>query len=287
MKDAGLIAELEGKSPNIRLMPAKKSLTSVVERLAARKSAEHRTNVRNKIQTESNSSNTDMVLMEPINQTVKYVFVLFLLYVLCFSSLIHRFMFKTSLIFRAHFQSYSTGFKYKEIQTLNNPVSLTVGEDGKEVKEEKDGDSDESKENMEEEFDPNAPVDDNGNQVKYPCPECKKGFSKLGNVYKHLSNLHGKTKNDYSNLRKIIADGAYIVDKENGLEKPAAKKALQNLAMAIGLVNKAGVGMQKVNKAETGRGEKRPEDSTLAELQAPRRGRPPKTRNPDVPSVKR
>ena len=191
---------------------------------------------------------------------------------------------KNILIFiRAQFQSYSTGFKYKEIQSLNNPVSVTVGKDGKEVKEEKDGDSDESKENMEEEFDPNAPVDDNGNQVKYPCPECKKGFSKLGNVYKHLSNLHGKTKNDYSNLRKIIADGAYVVDKENGLEKPATKTALQNLAMAIGLVNKAGVGMQKVNKVET----KRPEDNTLAELQAPRRGRPPKTRNPDVPSVKR
>ena len=196
-------------------------------------------------------------------------------------------MIKPLLIFRAQFQSYSTGFKYKEIQTLNNPVSVTVGEDGKEVKEEKDEDSDESKENMEEEYDPNAPVDDNGNQVKYPCPECKKGFTKLGNVYKHLSNLHGKTKNDYSNLRKIIADGAYVVDKENGLEKPPAKTALHNLAMAIGLVNKAGVGMQKVNKVETGRQEKRPEDSTLAELQAPRRGRPPKTRNPDIPTVKR
>ena len=196
-------------------------------------------------------------------------------------------MFKTLLIFRAQFQSYSTGFKYKEIQSLNNPVSVTVGEDGKEVKEEKDEDSDESKENMDEDYDLNAPVDDNGNQVKYPCPECKKGFTKLGNVYKHLSNLHGKTKNDYSNLRKIIADGAYVVDKENGLEKPPAKAALHNLAMAIGLVNKAGVGMQKVNKVETGRQDKRPEDSTLAELQAPRRGRPPKTRNPDIPPVKR
>jgi len=257
LKDAGLISELEGMSPNTRLMPAKKSLTSVVERLAARKSAEHRNNVRDKIVTENCSSSTDMVLMEPIDQTVK-----------------------------AQFQSYSTGFKYKEIQTLNNPVSVTVGEDGKEVKEEKDEDSDESKENMDEEYDPNAPVDDNGNQVKYPCPECKKGFTKLGNVYKHLSNLHGKTKNDYSNLRKIIADGAYVVDKENGLEKPPAKTALHNLAMAIGLVNKAGVGMQKVNKVETGRQEKRPEDSTLAELQAPRRGRPPKTRNPDIPTVK-
>ena len=79
----------------------------------------------------------------------------------------------------------------------------------------------------------------------------------------------------------MIQDGAYVVDKENGLEKPA-KTALQNLAMAIGLVNKAGVGMQKVNKVESGRGDKRVENSTLAELQAPRRGRPPKQRNPDT-----
>ena len=70
LKDAGLISELEGRSPNNRLLP-KKSLTSVVERLAARKSAEHRNNVRNKIDTEANSSSTDMVLMEPIDQTVK------------------------------------------------------------------------------------------------------------------------------------------------------------------------------------------------------------------------
>ena len=52
-------------------MPAKKSLTSVVERLAARKSSEHRNNVRNKISTENCSSSTDIVLMEPIDQTVK------------------------------------------------------------------------------------------------------------------------------------------------------------------------------------------------------------------------
>ena len=165
-------------------------------------------------------------------------------------------------------------------------MSVVVGEDGKEVatsEEERSkspAHSDESKENHEE-YDPNVPVDDNGNQIKYPCPECKKGFSKLGNVYKHLSNLHGKTKNDYNNLRKVIQDGAYVVDKENGLEKPA-KTALQNLAVAIGLVNKAGVGMQKVNKVESGRGDKRVENSTLAELQAPRRGRPPKQRNPDA-----
>ena len=78
LKDAGLVSELEGRSPNKRLMPAKKSLTSVVERLAARKSAEHRNNVREKIVTENCSSSTGMVLMEPIDQTVKYVLLCFI-----------------------------------------------------------------------------------------------------------------------------------------------------------------------------------------------------------------
>ena len=78
LKDAGLISELDGRSPNTRLMPAKKSLNSVVERLAARKSAEHRNNVRNRIVTENCSSSTDMVLMEPIDQTVKYVLLCFI-----------------------------------------------------------------------------------------------------------------------------------------------------------------------------------------------------------------
>lgn len=64
--------------------------------------------------------------------------------------------------------------------------------------------SEESKENIEEEFDQNVPVDDNGNTVKYPCPECKKGFSKLGNVYKHLHNVHGRTKDEYTKLRQEI-----------------------------------------------------------------------------------
>ena len=68
-------------------------------------------------------------------------------------------------------------------------MSVEVGDNGKEMsgrdvdREKSPASSDESKENMDEDFDPNAPVDDNGNTVKYPCPECKKGFSKVGNVY--------------------------------------------------------------------------------------------------------
>ena len=169
---------------------------------------------------------------------------------------------------------------------------MEVGDNGKEMsgrdvdREKSPASSDESKENMDEDFDPNAPVDDNGNTVKYPCPECKKGFSKVGNVYKHLSNHHGMGRDEYTRLRKEIQDNAYVVDKADGIEKPQkAAQALQNLAMAIGLVNKQGVGLQKINKPIEKTAERKQEDNTLAELQAPRRGRPPKTKNPDPEPV--
>ena len=193
---------------------------------------------------------------------------------------------------RAQFQTYSTGFKYKEIQALNSPVSVVVGEDGKEVatceedRSKSPAHSDESKENHEE-YDPNVPVDDNGNQIKYPCPECKKGFTQLGNTYKHMRDVHGMKKDEYTKLRKEIQDNAYVVDKADGLEKPQ-KAALQNIAMAIGLVNKQGVGMQKINKPAEKPGDKRSADTALSELQAPRpRGRPPKNRSPEVTETKK
>ena len=106
-------------------------------------------------------------------------------------------------------------------------------------------------------------MDDNGNTVRYPCPECKKGFSKIGNVYKHLSNTHGKRKDEYTKLRQEIQDSAYVVGKTEQEGKPQ-KNHLHNIAVAIGLVNKNGVGMQKINKEDKPMDQPRP------------RGRPPK-----------
>jgi len=206
LKDAGIISTIEDKPSVNRLLPPKKaSLSSVVDKLAAKRAAEYLDNANDKVDIEDKNAQTDAVYMEPMSHSIK-----------------------------AQFQSYSTGFKYREIQALNNAVSLVVGPDGKEITaKEQDRtksptNSEESKENMDDDYDPNAPVDDNGNTVKYPCPECKKGFSKVGNVYKHLSNHHGKTKAEYTNLRQIIQDSAYIVDKADGVERPQ-KAALQIL----------------------------------------------------------
>ena len=138
-----------------------------------------------------------------------------------------------------------------------------MGPDGKEIQPDRSKsptNSEESKEN-DEDF---ATVDDNGNNMKYPCPECKKGFSKIGNVYKHLSNTHGKRKEEYTKLRQEIQDSAYVVGKTEAEGKPQ-KNHLHNIALAIGLVNKNGVGMQKINKTQE-----------KEENQPRPRGRPPK-----------
>jgi len=267
LKDAGLISEIEEKPLLNKLLPNRKpSLSSVVAKLSARSAAEQLNKLsEEKNEVENDNTRVDAVLVEPISQTVK-----------------------------ARFQSYSAGYRYKDLQALESAVSVVLDQEGKEVKgatTNKDDvrtksptNSEESKENIEEEFDQNVPVDDNGNTVKYPCPECKKGFSKLGNVYKHLHNVHGRTKDEYTKLRQEIQDNAYVVDKADGMEKPQ-KAALQNLALAIGLVNKQGVGMQKFNKPTEKPGDRKQDDIALSELQAPRRGRPPKSRNSEPENV--
>merc|ERR1719481_1287357 len=108
--------------------------------------------------------------------------------------------------------------------------------------------SDGSKENVEE---------DNNNlglMMRYPCPICKQAFHKMKTVYKHLSVHHNKTKEQYLKLAKTIRNNAYIVDNEDKDKEEAPKfhfhaarnteDALQ-LAVAVGLVNRHGVGMQK------------------------------------------
>jgi hypothetical protein len=123
--------------------------------------------------------------------------------------------------------------------------------------------SDGSKENIEEE--------DNNNLAgltRYPCPVCKKAFTKVGNVYKHLAANHNKTKEQYLKMSKTIRNNAFIEEKvaNEEVEEPPPKlvfnKAKQaedamQLAIAVGLVNRNGVGMQKVT-GRFGRPKKHP-----------------------------
>ena len=58
---------------------------------------------------------------------------------------------------------------------------------------------------------------------RYPCPICKKAFSKVGNVYKHLAGAHNKSKTEYLKMSKTIRNNAYIDEKENEIEETPPK----------------------------------------------------------------
>ena len=86
--------------------------------------------------------------------------------------------------------------------------------------------SDSSKENMEEEDNNNMSgltrsaflrlsMENLFFKPRYPCPICKKAFSKVGNVYKHLANQHNKSKTEYLKMSKTIRNNAFIDEKEN------------------------------------------------------------------------
>ena len=123
--------------------------------------------------------------------------------------------------------------------------------------------SDSSKENIEEEDNNNM-----GGTTRYPCPECKKSFTKIPLVYKHLAAQHNKTKEQYMKLTKVIRNNAFIEEKVDPeiedlppklvfTKNKQQEDALQ-LAMAVGLVGRNGVGMQKVNNKHVGRPRKNP-----------------------------
>jgi len=226
LKEAGVLREIEERPMVNRLLPVgKKGLDSVVERLAAKAGAEHRA------QVSEEARFTDGICLEPIKQTDA-----------------------------AQFQSWTTGFEYQEVQRLNAREStVALAPNGQELPR---GDmngllkrpaspttSDSSKENMDEE--------DNNNMsglTRYPCPICKKAFSKVGNVYKHLASQHNKSKTEYLKMSKAIRNNAFIDEKENEVEETPPKlhfvkarppeEAMQ-LALNLGLVNRQGAGLQR------------------------------------------
>jgi len=282
LKEAGILSAIEEKPIINRLLPARKpNLNSVVDKLASKLDSEFYKTAEKKVATEKKLTKTDGICLEPMNQSAN-----------------------------AQFQSWTSGFEYREVQTLKQPVTVALAPTGKELPK---GDmngaldrskspttSEGSKENIEEDFEKNAGIDDNGNTVRYPCPECKKGFTKITNVYKHLASNHGKSKEEYCKMRKEIQDNAYIVEKADGksrgpqtnpekvlpeeesapqyqFKKAKSEKALQ-LALAVGLVNRNGVGLQKINKpAEKSEGKVEVKDGKNdVKTDGIRRGRPPK-----------
>ena len=72
LKDAGIISTIEDKPSVNRLLPPKKaSLSSVVDKLAAKRAAEYLDNANDKVDIEDNNAQTDAVYMEPMSHSVK------------------------------------------------------------------------------------------------------------------------------------------------------------------------------------------------------------------------
>merc|ERR1719347_25322 len=247
LKDAGILQDIEEKPVINRLIPpSKKSLNNVVSNLAAKLDGNFYKEAQDKVNAQKKLTKTEGVCLEPMTQSNN-----------------------------AKFQSWTTGFEYKEVQTLKNSEStVIIGPTGQELpKGDMNGALDRSKsptssEGSKENIDTSL-LDDSKNSEKspnisrYPCPECKKGFSKVKNVYNHLKTIHGRTQEEYLKMKKVITENAYVVEvpkteqlsvqadaepQDFEFKKSTKKEKSLQLALAVGLVNRNGIGMQKINK---------------------------------------
>ena len=166
----------------------------------------------------------------------------------------------------AQFQSWTAGFEYREVQSLKQPVTVALAPTGKELPK---GDmngaidrskspttSEGSKENIEEDFGKNA--------------KSKKGSSKVSK-----EKADGKNRGPQTIPEKVMDEDESAPKYE--FKKTKSEKALQ-LALAVGLVNRNGVGLQKINKpAEKSEGKVEvKEGKNDIKTEGIRRGRPPK-----------
>jgi len=272
LKDAGIISAVEERPLVNRLLPPnKRSLNSVLSKLTNQLDhGQYCKETANKVDTDKEHTKTEGICLEPLKQSNN-----------------------------AQFQSWTTGFEYREVQQIIKAEdTIVIGPDGQEIpKGDMNGtlersksptSSEGSKENQNEDFEDkngNGSLDANSNTVRYPCPECKKGFSKVTNVYTHLAKLHGKSREEYTKLRKDITNNAYIVENNKlafsgsvdsedqdptfHFKKTKKQEKSLQLALAVGLVNRNGVGMQKINKP--------PEKEETIDNDGPKvRGRPKK-----------
>jgi len=238
LKEAGILSDIEEKPIINRLLPPRKpNLSTVVDKLASKLDSEFYKTAEKKVATDKKLTKTDGVCLEPMKQSAN-----------------------------AQFQSWTSGFEYREVQTLKQPVTVALAPTGKELPK---GDmngaidrskspttSEGSKENIEEDF---------GKNVK-----CKKGSSKT-----NKEKADGKSRVPQTNPEKVISEDESAPKYE--FKKTKSEKALQ-LALAVGLVNRNGVGLQKINKpVEKPEGKIEVKDGKNdIKTEGIRRGRPPK-----------
>jgi len=299
LKDADILQDIQSRPLINRLLPPKKQgLAGVVASLRAKvgnKDAGYYENQCRQIEARKSEAEAGTLYIEPISETSNGLF-------------------QTWKVTEG--EAPTTGENYRVIQEKEKGISVTVSENGTAMPRgvpaelenwrERNGPvspgSEGSKENHE----------DVAKQTKFQCPECKKLFTLVKTVVKHLVKFHNKTTDQAKLLRKKIKNNAITVkditpktiefdggvlakmqeeDSESVLGRPKKEVAL-SLAMAIGLIDKNGQGRpQHFNPAvkwnmNNIKKEFRKEDGDQQNAAQPKvRGRPKKHRESEDDEV--
>eukprot|EP00090_Calanus_glacialis_P039965 TRINITY_DN6961_c0_g1_i1.p1 TRINITY_DN6961_c0_g1~~TRINITY_DN6961_c0_g1_i1.p1 ORF type:complete len:820 (-),score=223.21 TRINITY_DN6961_c0_g1_i1:225-2684(-) len=99
-----------------------------------------------------------------------------------------------------------------QVTTTKETIKLVTGPDGKTYSVKVPADAfveDEGADSDEEE----------SGYTKYPCPKCKKTYSKLMNVFNHLVNVHDLTMQEAKNRRKTIKNHAIWIEGKKKASK--------------------------------------------------------------------
>jgi len=249
LKDADILQDIQSRPLISRLMPPKKQgLNAVVASLRAKvnnKDARYYENQCRELTARKSVAESGTLYIEPISETSSGLF-------------------QTWKVTEG--DEPTTGESYRVIQENAKAIAGTVSENGTlmprgvpvELEAWRNGPvspgSEGSKENHE----------DGENKSKFQCPECRKLFTLVKTVIKHLVRFHNKTMDEAKLLRKKIKNGAITVKNkdtpktielnagvlgkmqaddvsESVLGRPKKEVAL-SLAMAIGLIDKNGQG---------------------------------------------
>jgi len=206
LKDADILQDIQSRPLINRLLPPKKQgLAGVVASLRAKvgnKDAGYYENQCRQIEARKSEAEAGTLYIEPISETSNGLF-------------------QTWKVTEG--EAPTTGENYRVIQEKEKGISVTVSENGTAMPRgvpaelenwrERNGPvspgSEGSKENHE----------DVAKQTKFQCPECKKLFTLVKTVVKHLVKFHNKTTDQAKLLRKKIKNNAITV-KDTTPKKP-------------------------------------------------------------------
>jgi len=191
LKDAGILEDIQSRPVVNRLLPPKKQgINAVVASLRAKvgnKEASYYENQYREITARKSEAEAGTLELEPINETGSGLF-------------------QTWKVNDG--EAPTTGQYYRVIQEKQAPISVAVGPNGMELPRgippgmERTGPvspgSEGSKENHA----------DGEEKIKFQCPTCRKSFSNIKTVLKHLVKAHNQTMDQAKLLKKQIKNSA-------------------------------------------------------------------------------